>query len=282
MKGFLLIITTLAAVSLACATLVPAEDVPATVAAALAATQTAAPTATPEPSPTPTPTTTPTVAPTATATPTETAAPAADLSLLMLPPEEALATADDSWRQITFDRFTVTETDRWSTGRLETAFGSVNTFILEGKLRCEVKTEEGANFRIYASDVVSAERFYLAVEGQHVRGGSGMYGLVFHVVDDNNFYLFATDGLEHFMVALLDEGRWRRLIPWKRDSAIQPDQVNKLAVLAEHSHLRFYINEMFVGEAESLLDGRDVGLAVDLDPGAEAVFEFDNFELRAP
>jgi hypothetical protein len=280
MNVLLMMVTALAIASLACATLVPAEDVPATVAAALAATQTAAPTTTPEPSPTSTPSPTPSATPTPTITPTPTAA--SDLSLLELPPAEAVATASHSWRQVVFDRFTVAETDRWSTGRLETAFGTASTFILAGKLRCEAATEDGANFRIYASDVVSAERFYLAVEGQHVRGGSGMYGLVFHAVDDNNLYLFATDGREHFTVVRLDDGAWRRLIPWKVDDAIRADQVNKLAVLAEGSYVRFFINEVFVGEVESLLDGLDVGLAVDLDPEAEAVFEFDNFELRAP
>jgi len=67
-------------------------------------------------------------------------------------------------------------------------------------------------------------------------------------------------------------------------AAIRPGGTNRLTVLAEGSHFAFYINEQYVGEADDdRLSRGQLGLAIELaDAGDTAVFEFDNFEMRAP
>jgi hypothetical protein len=60
--------------------------------------------------------------------------------------------------------------------------------------------------------------------------------------------------------------------------------VNRLAVLAQGGHLKFYINDRLVGEADdSRVTSGEVGVALELNNGGDhATFEFDNFEVRTP
>ena len=60
--------------------------------------------------------------------------------------------------------------------------------------------------------------------------------------------------------------------------------MNRLAVVAEGAHFVLFVNDQYVAEVDDdRLSSGMVGVAVDLfDPGDEAVFEFDNFELRVP
>ena len=64
----------------------------------------------------------------------------------------------------------------------------------------------------------------------------------------------------------------------------RPGEANRLTVIGRGSHFTFYINDQYVAEAEDdRLTAGDVGVAVELlDDGDSAVFEFDDFEVRAP
>ena len=79
-------------------------------------------------------------------------------------------------------------------------------------------------------------------------------------------------------------GCWKTQIKRTEASAIRPGEVNRLTVISEGSHYTFLVNDEVVGEADysGLASGR-VGLAIELsEAGDSAVYEFDNFELRAP
>ena len=74
------------------------------------------------------------------------------------------------------------------------------------------------------------------------------------------------------------------MIDWTETTTIRPGETNRLTVLAEGSHYTFYINDQYVGEAdEDRLSQGEAGVAIELrEAGDAAVFEFDNFEVRAP
>ena len=155
--------------------------------------------------------------------------------------------------------------------------------IGNGKYRWEVAAREDF---IWSSTVKikNLSDFYLAVDIQHISGPmtSASYGVVFRV-DDDDYYLFEIAG-GNFCTASLQIGdEWITLIDWTHMNIIKTREVNRLAVVANGSHFLFFINDQYVGEVEDsrLATGR-VGLSTGLWEGDEAVFEFDNFELRAP
>ena len=67
-------------------------------------------------------------------------------------------------------------------------------------------------------------------------------------------------------------------------TALQPAGANRLAVLAEGSHFRLFINDRLVGELDDArLTSGAVLLAIEAPlAGGNVAFEVDNFELRAP
>ena len=67
-------------------------------------------------------------------------------------------------------------------------------------------------------------------------------------------------------------------------AALHPGEVNKLSVLAEGTHYRFFINDQPVGEmTDDQWKTGYVTVFIQLcKAGDSAVIEFDNMELRAP
>lgn len=65
---------------------------------------------------------------------------------------------------------------------------------------------------------------------------------------------------------------------------MRPGAVNRLTVIEQGSHLTFFVNGQYVVETDDTrLNDGVMGPAVELvHAGDEAVFEFDNFEVRAP
>jgi hypothetical protein len=125
--------------------------------------------------------------------------------------------------------------------------------------------------------------FYLTVEARRVSGSEdGRYGLVFRSVD-GHCYLFEIVDYQYFRLRLWYEDEWTLLSDWTGTSAIRPGQVNRLTVIAKGTHFTFYVNDQHVGETDDgrLSSGR-VGVAIALKADGAAVFEFDNFEVRAP
>jgi len=101
---------------------------------------------------------------------------------------------------------------------------------------------------------------------------------------DEDFYAFEMSDAQKFSFSLYYQGQWTTLIGWTESSAIRPGEVNRMTVLGEGAHFSLYINDQYVGEAEDgQLSKGEAGLTITLyNAGDEAVFEFDNFEVRAP
>jgi hypothetical protein len=121
------------------------------------------------------------------------------------------------------------------------------------------------------------------VEARRVSGSEdGRYGLVFRYADGDYYFVRIRDD-QHFRLSLWYEDEWTTVIDWTETSTIRPGQVNRLTVIAEGTHFTFYVNDQYAGEADdSRLSSGGVGVAIELGAGDAAVFEFDNFEVRAP
>ena len=239
---------------------------------------TASPTLTPTPVP---PTNTPTPAPVPpTNTPTPTPAPP---TATPTPSPTPAAVQPSRWPLVLSDTFDANEHD-WPTGSDPNEFVTNKWRITGGKYRWEVQAHQGVHWYVHPAGGYVSD-FYLTVKVQQVSGPrDGGYGVVFRVLNSDNFYFFALRNTQDFIVWRSYRGKWTPLVDWTRSFAIRPGEVNQITVVAQGSHFVFWINDQLVVEAddEKLTTGR-VGLSMELyEAGDEAIFEFDNFELRAP
>jgi len=202
-------------------------------------------------------------------------------------PAEATTTDDSHWTVILSDAFDSNEND-WMTGDFtDEHFADVNRLIADGKYRWQVKSKSGATLWWEAPEspyTKPVSDFYLSAELQMVSGpDDATYGLFFRGNDGGDDYYFGINNYGEFFVRL---STWfgKSLIDPTSTPAIRPGEVNRLAVKAEGSHFVFFINDERVGEADdSTLSKGRTGIAIELNhTDDEAVFEFDNFELRAP
>ena len=125
------------------------------------------------------------------------------------------------------------------------------------------------------------------MEARRVSGATnGRYGLVFQYdePDSRGVLLISDEGAGSFSAWAVHAGEWTTLIEWTKSQAIRPGEVNRLTVISEGSHYIFLVNDQIVGEADyGQLTSGIACLTIGLHEAEDsAVFEFDNFELRAP
>jgi hypothetical protein len=281
----------------------PTPDAEATgtsIAANIFATQTASvptatgtPTATNTPTLTATPTITNTPLPTNTPPPTDTPTITPNLvaTQAALNRQATAAVADcihtttlapPSWRVILCDTFDA-NVNGWPTGNVSSQYGTGNRQITGGKYRWDDTAHQGEVLYAFPK-ISSVGDFYLTVLGRRISGPQGAaYGVMLRN-DGINYYFLEIRDDQVFRFSRWYQHEWMTLINWTRAAAIQPSQANRLTVKAEGSHFTFFINDQQVGESDdNQLSGGRVGLETELFNGGDsAVFEFDNFELRAP
>jgi hypothetical protein len=197
--------------------------------------------------------------------------------------EARTAIARASWPIVLSDKFDA-QTNDWETGETDDRFTTGSLTITGGKYRFDLKANDGFIWWSRSLDNTSTTDFYAAVDAQQIVGPtSADYGLVFRW-QRGNYYYFEINESGQFSLSLYYFEKWETLVSWTSASAIRPGEVNRLAVGAEGSHFTFYVNGESVGEADdSRLPGGTVGVAVELSQaGDQAVFQFDNFEWRAP
>jgi hypothetical protein len=173
----------------------------------------------------------------------------------------------------------------WPTGDFGGELATGRRSLTSGKYRWSATAIDSVFSHVRASSDAVYD-FYVTVEAIRASGIAGSYyAVVFHADEsgDNLGTLLVSDA-GYFIVSALHSGEWNTLVRRTEASAIRPAEVNRLTVISEGSHYTFLINDEVVGEVDysGLTSGR-VGLAVQLnEAGDSAVYEFDNFELRAP
>ncbi len=187
------------------------------------------------------------------------------------------------WDVIECDAFDDDAND-WSLGEYDGSRAVGNRQLVDGKL---VWDAEALSDVIWWTipDLIEVDDFYMTTEARQVNGvETAQYGVIFRRVDSDNYGLFKIEDSQYFKFSIRHEGEWYTIIDWTKTSAIRPGEWNRLTVLGEGDHFTFYINDQYVDETdESRLSRGQVGIALELlDEGDTALFEFDNFELRAP
>ncbi len=209
------------------------------------------------------------------------AQPPATATLLACVHNTALVPAE--WAVLVCDTFDANDRE-WPDGDYTGDLVTGTKSIVDGVYRWEANALDDVVWWS-VPETSSLSDFYLTVQVRRVSGADdAQYGVIFSRADRDNYGLFKIRDSQHFKFSLRHEGEWDTVIDWAETTAVRPGDTNRLTVVAEGSHLTFYVNDQFVGEAdEERLSAGKIGLAIELaEAGDSAVFEFDNFEIRAP
>ena len=161
---------------------------------------------------------------------------------------------------------------------------TVTLQVTNGVYRWEGKAKRDC-VRWSYPDIRSVTDFRLSVSFRQVSGETdAQAGVVFRLMGDEYYMFKVSPGLQEYMLDLRHSGEWMTLIDWTPTSAILSEGWNRIEVQADGSSFYFYINGILVDSIsdQTLARGR-IGLMMGLsDPGDEAVFEFDDFEVSVP
>jgi hypothetical protein len=243
------------------------------------------------PSPTPTASSTPTRTPTPVATATETSTPTPNLTAtteILQVTESAIAfqstatNAAGTWRVVLTDTFDSNK-NKWLNESADDEFAKVNYQVTDGKYIWDA-TAHQSFIGWVRTNIKTVSDFYLSVEVRQASGpDSADYGIIFREDDKGNFYYFGINQRGQYVLYEYF-GEWNTLIDFTETDLIRPGETNHLTMIAEGSQFTFFINNQYLTSItdEHITKGR-VGLAIEMaQENDQAVFEFDNLEVRTP
>lgn len=157
--------------------------------------------------------------------------------------------------------------------------------IVNGKYRWEMlaPTKEIEQFATPKMEPVAD--FTASVSIKNVEGPERAWaGLAFRYTDADNYYKFDVTNYGSFGVSVMQNGEYDSLMYPTKSDAIKKGEPNRLKVVAKGSRFDLYINEQLVAQVNnSKLTKGNVGLvAMVYEPGTTGIYEFSEFEVRAP
>jgi hypothetical protein len=236
---------------------------------------------------------TPTLAPTriATITPTSTFTPTPNLTATQqvvysgLTAEAFQATTSvgiRQWPVKILDSFDSNALN-WQTGNDNNEYAALDRQIVNGRYRWNVTARSGFVRWVYLPIELSLKTFFVAVDLKMDSNQLTEGGLLFRINTKGNYYFFELSNAEQYGLFYYD-GSWTPLINWTNSSLIHSDTSNRIAVVGEENHFLLFINGQFVAEAfDDNSKMGSIAMAVSLrNANDHAIYEFDNFEIRAP
>ena len=242
------------------------------------------------PSATPTFTHTPTTTPSFTPTPTQTATPTPNLTATAQAQQitqtavaiQGTATSAVSWKILLSEPFD-TNKNEWLTGTKDGDYSKTNYKIEGGKYIWDITSHKSFIGWVKAS-TKSLDDFYLSTDVNQPSGpNSSDYGVIFREDTDSNFYYFGINNRGQYIL-LLYFNEWITLVDWTNSDLILTGKPNHITVIGNNSHFTFFINNQYLTDiTDDRIPKGIFAMAAEMDRIDEnAVFEFDNFELRAP
>lgn len=172
--------------------------------------------------------------------------------------------------------------DKWPIGERELEQITLLMTISNGVYRVEADAHQDVSITLThpmepVSDIhVSAD--VLQISGSGIR----QFGIVYRFSDFENHGFFGITGDGHFLVYVKKDGKYDFVINKTPSALVQSGSRNYLNVIVDNNHYQFFINGEMVGEVnDDRLSGGKGGFGFSLVKGSSAVFEFDNFVIRA-
>jgi hypothetical protein len=130
-----------------------------------------------------------------------------------------------------------------------------NKWIEGGKYHMQITTAEYYSAYSWNSSQGSFDNFQLEADVIHINGANNLsaLGLIFRVVDGNNYYLFRIGPGGTYYIGKNENGSYAALVNWTSSSAIHTGEAtNHVTVYADGSSLTFFVNGE---EIDDVVDG---------------------------
>ena len=236
-------------------------------------------------SPTPSRTPTPLATATSTATPTPNLTATAEILQVTDTAAAVQGTATQAastWRVVMTDPFDSNK-NKWLNEASDDEFANVNYQVVDGVYRWNVTTHKSFIGWVRAGKKTYSD-FSVSVDVRQVSGAENAdYGLVFREDTDGNFYYFAIKNSGQYSLYEY-VGQWNTLIDWTDSDLIKAGESNRITVIAQGAEFTFFLNDQYLTSiSDEHISKGSIALAIEMaQENDEAVFEFDNFELRTP
>ena len=153
-------------------------------------------------------------------------------------------------------------------------------FYSAGTLQINLKT---AQWTAWTSATITATNFYAEADSFHVRGPlNNQLGLVFRLVDNDNFYYYTISHAGYFRLDKKVAGAWVTLLDWAESTAIVSGEgaANLLGVLAEGDQLTLLANGTVLTtyQDDSYAQGA-IGVAAGAFDEADVLVAFDDLHV---
>ncbi len=162
--------------------------------------------------------------------------------------------------------------------------------VRDGKCRWEIKTHRDDQMSSdFLFDMGTDGVAYMSVEGRVVNAPrNAHYGLFFEdtLLGQDQYVFAVTPGEGSYYVSHYNYKQgWANIIPPTNNPTIQRDAPNRLTLIAKAGRVTFFINDKYVGEFNNIpMIAKSIsGIFAELTTSGDfGIFEFDNFEVRAP
>ncbi len=153
-------------------------------------------------------------------------------------------------------------------------------FYSAGTLQINLKAPQ---WTVWTSATITATNFYAEADSFHVRGPlNNQLGLVFRLVDNDNFYLYSISHAGYFRLDKKVDGEWVTLLEWAESTAIVSGEgvANLLGVLAEGDQLTLLANGTVLAtyQDDSYAQG-GIGVAAGVFEDADVLVAFDDLRV---
>ena len=211
--------------------------------------------------------------------------------ITILDEKQATATAKDrldrlarvsTWPVVFSDMFD-NNGNEWVVGQQTGEYADASFTIANGVYHWEATSHQGFVWWNHPT-IPSVTDFHLAVDFRTMSGLVGAYiGLMMRLDENGNYYLFILRNTGDYSFDEHYNDQWLSLIGWTASPAIWVDKTNHMEVVAEGGRFSLFVNgEWVVDYEDQEISSGYCGLVVGMEEAEEsAVWEFDNFELRA-
>lgn len=207
---------------------------------------------------------------------------AAEFSIPALDIQATASSAASQWKVILSDSFD-NNNNEWKTGVREDDLATLISEINNGKYTLNATAKSGFVEGVASPKIYSVKDFIATLECKVNNLPTAEYGIVFRKDILGNYYFFRLSDTGYFKLSLRRKEEWITIINWTQSPLIKTGGTNRITVIGQGSQFLFFINDTYAAQAvDDTIASGHITMAVSLDKGEQATFEFDNFEIRAP
>lgn len=191
-------------------------------------------------------------------------------------------TAQAPWPVKLTDPFT-NNRNQWHTGEINQAYVLAERRLANGQYAWDIDPSRDVFWSTWPGRTQTYTDFYASVDA-HTTPDSGVasYGLVFRLVDEENYYYFGLYDDGYFVFRGYEDGQELHLELLDSEMQLDPTQPKRLSVSAVGPIFTLLINNQVVGVIEDeRFKAGEIGLGMQaFEQGGKAGVVFDNLEIK--